>query len=186
MEQLTVEELLQRKEELLAKIAAYNDQIFNEEEITKTEEFNEEYQSVQNEYEEIEEQLLKLHYKEPAQTDSFLNHTSVWLWIFLFVLFVLSLYPLFNVINLEILIKIISVDGINEMSSLQKKTLLLVGYFAYPVGLLLIDAIVGLFFLKTKENKKVFLIGSVVFLVSLLVSVLVIFFNLILETLKEL
>ena len=186
MEQLTVEELLQRKEELLAEIAKYNDQIFNEEEVTKTQEFSDEYEKVQTEYEEIEELLTKLHYKEPAETDSFLNHTSVWLWVFLFVLFVLSLYPLFNVINLEILIKIISVDGINEMSSLQKKTLLLVGYFAYPVGLLLIDAIVGLFFLKTKENKKVFLIGSGVFLVSLLVSVLVIFFNLILETLKEL
>ena len=37
MEQLTVEELLKKKEELLEKIAAYNDQIFNEEEITKTE-----------------------------------------------------------------------------------------------------------------------------------------------------
>ena len=186
MEQLTIEEALARKEELLALIAKYNDQIFNEEEVTKTQEFSDEYEKVQTEYEEIEELLTKLHYKEPIETDSMLNHTSLWLWAVLLVLFILSLYPLFNVINLEILIKFISIDSIKEMSSLQKKTLVLTGFLVYPVGLLLIDGIIGLFFVKKKENKLVYLIGSGVFLVSLLVSVLVIFFSLILPTLKDL
>ena len=186
MEQLTLEEALARKEELLAQLAIYNDQIFNEEAVTQTEEFNETYEQLQAEYEEVEELLIKLHYKEPAETDSMLNHTSIWLWVFLLVIFILSLYPLFNVINLEILIKFISIDAISDMSSLQKKALLLTGFFIYPVGLLLIDVLVGVIFVRSKENKKVFLIGSGVFLVSLLVSVLIIFFNLILPTLKDL
>lgn len=186
MEQLTIEEALAKKEELLALIAKYNDQIFNEEEVTKTEEFNQEYAKVQGEYEELEELLIKLHYKEPAETDSMLNHTSIWLWAVLLVLFILSLYPLFNVINLEILIKFISIDAVSEMTSLQKKALVLTGFLVYPVGLLLIDGVIGLFFVKKKENKIVYLIGSGLFLVSLLTSVLVILFRLILPTLKDL
>ena len=181
-QQKVIEDLLKEKEELLQQLEKYNNAIFDEDPISQTAAFDEEYQNLQAQYEENELALKKYHYQETESSDNIkykmLNNTSIWLWILLTVLVILSIYPLFQLINLEVLVKIIQIDAVNNMDSFQKKILLLCGFFAYPLLLIVID-LLALIFIRKKEDKLIYVIGSSIFGLMVLSSTLIIFFNLI-------
>ena len=116
--------------------------------------------------------------------DSFLNKTSLWIWFYVGVLFVFSLYPLFNIISYQICYGMISTkfaQGLTE--HFQVVTLVIASYLIYPIGLLIID-LIPLFFLKTKENKKLYLILSLIFLISFLISFIICLFKFVIIPLK--
>lgn len=110
---------------------------------------------------------------DQTKMDSFLNKVSLWIWFYVAVLIVFSLFPLYQLITYQICISMISTDAAQNLTEhFQVVTLVVVSYLIYPVGLLILD-VVPLFFLKTKENKKTYLILSGVFLLSFLISFII-------------
>ena len=118
--------------------------------------------------------------------DSFINQTSIWIWFYLPVLFLLTIYPIFYLINNSILYKMITsslVEGLNE--HFQVVTFLVVIYLIYPVALLLAEFI-PLFFFKKKENIKLYWLLSIPFFTSFLVSFIICLFKLVIIPLRAL
>lgn len=182
----SVEEALARKEELLTLLEGYNNAIFDETEESKTEEFNEQLQSLNDEYAYVEEYIRRSHYKEPVEIERFLNKVSMWIWPYFLVLLTACFYPLFELIDINIIIPFLKIESVQNMLPVQQKTVILCAFAIYPIGLLLINLLVRLFLIKSKENKKAYLIASIIFWVLLLSSILILFLSTILPTLKDL
>ena len=180
------EEALTRKEEVIKELDDCNNQIFNETDESKTPEFNEKYEALNNELMYIDEYLRKAHYKAPVESESILNKASIWIWFLMAALVILSIYPLFKVIDLSIVIKFLEMESVQNMTKLQQKTVLICSFLIYPVGLLIINAVGSIFTIKKAEDKKVYLFSSIPFWVLNVSSSLILFFTLILKTIKEL
>lgn len=182
----SIEEALQRKEDILAELENYNNAIFDETEESKTDEFNEKFQALNDEYAYVEEYIRKSHYKEPVEKEKFLNKVSIWIFAYFFILIVFCFYPLFELLDINIIIPFLELESVANMLPVQQKTVIICTFLIYPVGLLLINLPVRLLFIKSKEDKKIFFILSIVFWVILLSSILILFFSTILPTLKAL
>lgn len=113
------------------------------------------------------------------KVDSFINKTSLWIWFYLPTLFILSVYPIFYLISNSILYSMITsslVDGLTE--NFQVVTFIIIAYLIYPVALLLLEFI-PLFFLKKKENIKLYWLLSILFFASFLISFMISLFKLV-------
>mgnify|MGYP003302742268 CR=1 FL=1 len=179
------EEALTRKEEVLKELEDYNNKIFDETEESKTEEFSENYAALSAELTYIDEYLRKAHYKKPVENESILNKASIWIWFLMAALVIITIYPLFKVIDVSIIVKFLKMESVQNMTTLQQKTVLICSFLIYPVTLFIVHGIASIFTLKKEENKKVYLFASIPFWLLNVSSSLVVFFTLIFPTLKD-
>ena len=113
------------------------------------------------------------------KVDSFINKTSLWIWFYLPILFILSVYPIFYLISNSILYSMITSSLVNGLTeNFQVVTFIIIAYLIYPVALLLLEFI-PLFFLKKKENIKLYWLLSILFFTSFLVSFMISLFKLV-------
>lgn len=168
----SIEDALKVKEELLNKLDEYNNMIFENKEETNTSEFSNEYKSLQDELDEVVLYLEKNHYKEVVETDGIINKAAFWIWPYMAILIVTSFYPLFNFIDLSIIMKFISLEQVANMTPTNQIIVIVCAFLILPVTLLLLN-IVPNFFLKKPETKKVYFYISVVFWFSLFISSLI-------------
>lgn len=107
------------------------------------------------------------------KVDNILNKAAFWIWPYVILLIALSIYPLFYLIDISIVSKIISTEfALNLATHFQVVVLVVSSFLIYPVTLLLLD-IIPFIFIKSKESKKVYKILSLIFLVSFLVSFII-------------
>ena len=105
--------------------------------------------------------------------DKFINQTSIGVWLYVILLIILSIYPLFKLISLSIVYAFITADMINNLTEeFQAVTLVVVSFLIYPLILALLDFLPFLF-IKKKENKKLYRILSLIFTASFLTSFLI-------------
>ncbi|MBR2891111.1 MAG: hypothetical protein IKC22_01880 [Bacilli bacterium] len=165
----SIEEALELQEELLKKIDECNKMIFENDESTSSEEFNQEYLSIQNKLEEIDKYLQKNHYHEKVENDNLINRAAFWIWPYMFILIVLSFYPLFQAIDVNIMIKFIYMEQVASMGTTSQIIVIVCAFLILPAALLLLNVIPNFFF-KKAETKKVYFYLSLVFWASLLIS----------------
>ena len=169
----SIEEALEIRNNLELELQKLNDEIFNETENSKTEEFNKHYQEIQTRFNEVVNYLVNNHYKEPVQQDSVVNRASLYLWFIMIPLIIITLYPIFNTIQLKIMIAFISMESVLSMTLEKQKVLLAVSYLIYPITLLLVHIITGTIFTRKQENKKVYWIITIILTLMYLPSLII-------------
>ena len=63
-------------------------------------------------------------------------------------------------------------ESTKSFTELQVKTLAVIGFVAYPFILTIINTMVGLIFVRSKENKKVYFIWNIIFALLVVISVI--------------
>lgn len=167
------ESLLKKQQELLEEIDKYNKLIFEDDEVTKTDEFNNTYKKLNEEYAEVQKIIANNHLDEKPVDNSFLNKVSIGLFIYGFVMFFLCFYFIFNLICKEIAIAFISMESVLSMTLEKQKVLLAVSYLIYPITLLLVHIITGTIFTRKQENKKVYWIITIILTLMYLPSLII-------------
>jgi len=133
---------------------------------------------------ELDEQNI-VESKKETKLDSFINKTSLWIWFYVIALIILSIYPVYYLLDITITTSLIQTNfALSLTEDFKVKTFIVVSYLIYPVVLLILD-VVPLFFLKRKENIKLYLILSSIFIVSFLVSFIICLFNIVILPLKQ-
>lgn len=163
-----------RLQEIEEKLSEYNNLIIENDPSSLTKEFDEEYRSLQKEYEELKTVLNKEKIEKKEKVESFFNRVSMGLFFYYVIMFILA-FPLIEfLIGYESSLSIL--EGIAESAKdytvLQVKTLAIIGFVAYPFILTIINIVVGLVFVRSKENKKVYLIWNIIFALLILIGVI--------------
>lgn len=170
----SIEEALEIRNNLELELQKLNDEIFNETENSKTEEFNKHYQEIQTRFNEVVNYLVNNHYKEPVEQDSVVNRASLYLWFIMIPLIIITLYPIFNTIQLKIMIAFISMEKVYSMDSTRQIIVLICSFLIMPVLLCALN-LTMLACTKNSDNKKVLNILSLVFFISLGISFVISF-----------
>lgn len=170
----SIEEALEKRNQLELELSKLNDQIFHETEESKTVEFNEHYKTVQDEFNYICEYLVKNKYKEQTVESGVINNASLALWFIMIPLIILTIYPLFNTIQLSILIKFLSIEKIVSLDYVKQIVVLICSFLILPV-LLCVVALIVTNVIKKPESKKVSKILNLIFFISLAVSFVISF-----------
>ena len=170
----SLEEALEIRNSLEIELQKLNDEIFNETEESKTEEFNKNYQLIQERFNQAVEYLIKQKYKEPVEQDNVINRASLYLWFIMIPLIIITIYPIFNTIELSIMTAFITIEKVYQMDYIKKILVLICSFLILPVflssGVLSLVA-----FTKNKDNKKVLNPLSIIFFISLGISTIISF-----------
>lgn len=166
------EEIKNRLVEVEDKLAQFNNLIIENDPSSLTEEFDQEYRALQNEYEYLKGQLKKF---KNEQSESFFNKVSMGLFFYFVVMFMLvfplTIYLIGNETALAMLTKITElINTGKEYTTAQIQTLVIIGFLSYPIAITIINFVVGLIFARSKENKKVYFIWNLIFLGLLLIG----------------
>ena len=166
------EEIKNRLVEVEDKLAQFNNLIIENDPSSLTEEFDQEYRSLQNEYEYLKGQLKK---SKNEQSESFFNKVSMGLFFYFIVMFMLvfplTIYLIGNETALAMLTKITElINTGKEYTTAQIQTLVIIGFLSYPIAITIINFVVGLIFARSKENKKVYFVWNLIFLGLLLIG----------------
>lgn len=169
-----LEQVKNRLLEVEGKLSEYNNLIIENDPASLTEEFEQEYRALQNEYESLKE-LLKNDNKE--KPDSFFNKVSMGFFFYFVVMFMLvfplTIYLIGNETTLAMLTKISAlIEAGKDYTVLQIQTLVIIGFLSYPVAITIINFLVGIIFAKSKENKKLYFVWNLIFLGLLLIGLI--------------
>lgn len=160
--------------EVEVKLSEYNNLIIENDPKSLTKEFEEEYRALQKEYEELKLILNEEKNEKKEKVESFFNKVSLGLFFYFVIMFILA-FPLIEyLIGFESSLAILERIGESTKSftELQVKTLAVIGFVAYPFVLTIINTIVGLIFVRSKENKKVYFIWNIIFALLVVISVI--------------
>lgn len=175
-----VEQMKSRLLELEEKLAEFNSQIIERSEASLTQEFEDEYRQIQDEYETLSNALKDL---EP-KPESFFNKVSLSLF-FYFLVMTLLVFPLtINLIAQEIVLAFLEMEFIQNFTKLQLQTIVVLAYLIYPLGLLIVNTLIRLIFVRSKENKKLYFVWSLIFGGILLLGTILGFVELVLPIFK--
>lgn len=169
-----------RLEEVELKLAEFNNLIIENDPKSQTIEFEEEYRNLQDEYESLQEYIKHNEKKEKLTGDSFFNKISISLFFYFFVMFVFAFPLIVEFFSQEIILAFLSMESITSFTTLQIQTIVVLSFLIYPVGLLLINILVRLIFVRSQENKKLYFIWNLIFGGVLLLAVILSFVNLLL------
>ena len=172
-----MENFEQNKNRLLEveeKLAEFNNLIIENDPSSLTEEFDQEYRSLQNEYESLKETLKK---EKNEKTDSFFNKISMGFFFYFIIMFMLvfplTIYLIGNETTLAMLTKISElIQNGKDYTTLQIQTLVIIGFLSYPIAITIVNFLVGLIFAKSKENKKLYFVWNLIFLGLLLIGLI--------------
>lgn len=168
------EQIKNRLLEVESKLAEYNNLIIENDPTSLTDEFDQEYRALQNEYESLKD-LLKNENKE--KTDSFFNKVSMGFFFYFVIMFMLvfplTIYLIGNETTLAMLTKISAlIEAGKDYTVLQIQTLVIIGFLSYPLVITIINFLIGLIFARSKENKKLYFVWNLIFLGLLLIGLI--------------
>jgi hypothetical protein len=87
--------------------------------------------------------------------------------------FPLTIYLIGNESTLAMLTKITElIQNGKAYTTLQIQTLVIIGFLIYPISLTIINALVNLIFVRSKENKKVYFVWNCIFAGLLLIGLI--------------
>ena len=155
-------------------LATYYFEISKNDPVSLTEEFNKEYRELQNEYEYLRSLIKK---EKAPKGENFFNKVSMWLFFYFLVMFMLvfplTIYLIGNEATLAMLAKITElIQNGKAYTTLQIQTLVIIGFLIYPISLTIINALVSLIFVRSKENKKVYFVWNCIFAGLLLIGLI--------------
>jgi hypothetical protein len=160
--------------EVEEKLSEFNNLIIENDPVSLTEEFNKEYRELQNEYEYLRGLIKK---EKAPKGENFFNKVSMWLFFYFLVMFMLvfplTIYLIGNESTLAMLTKITElIQNGKAYTTLQIQTLVIIGFLIYPISLTIINSLVSLIFVRSKENKKVYFVWNFIFAGLLLIGLI--------------